>query len=103
MLLPITDQEFTEETAEGLVMAQFWAPWCGPCRMQSPILEQVSENYVDQIKFVKINVDENPETSQKYGIMSIPNMILLKDGELVENIVGLHQKEQLKMILDKHL
>ncbi len=103
MLLPITDQEFTEETAEGLVMAQFWAPWCGPCRMQSPILEQVSEGYVDQIKFVKINVDENPETSQRYGIMSIPNMILLKDGEVVENIVGLHQKEQLKMILDKHL
>ena len=103
MLLPITDQEFTEETAEGLVMAQFWAPWCGPCRMQSPILEQVSEGYVDQIKFVKINVDENPETSQRYGIMSIPNMILLKDGEVIENIVGLHQKEQLKMILDKHL
>lgn len=103
MLLPITDQEFTEETAEGLVMAQFWAPWCGPCRMQSPILEQVSEGYVDQIKFVKINVDENPETSQRYGIMSIPNMILLKDGEVVENIVGLHQKEQLKIILDKYL
>ncbi|HCM88382.1 MULTISPECIES: thioredoxin [Vagococcus] len=103
MLLPITDQEFTEETAEGLVMAQFWAPWCGPCRMQSPILEQISEGYVDQIKFVKINVDENPETSQRYGIMSIPNMILLKDGEVVENIVGLHQKEQLKIILDKYL
>lgn len=103
MLSAITDQNFTEEVSEGLVMVDFWAPWCGPCRMQTPILEQMSEDYIDQVKFTKVNVDENPETSQQYGIMSIPNMLLLKDGEVVENIVGVHQKEQLKQIISKHL
>lgn len=103
MLSAITDQNFTEEVSEGLVMVDFWAPWCGPCRMQTPILEQMSEDYIDQVKFTKVNVDENPATSQQYGIMSIPNMLLLKDGEVVENIIGVHQKEQLKQIISKHL
>ncbi|MEG0255237.1 MAG: thioredoxin [Vagococcus sp.] len=103
MMLDITDQNFTEEISEGLVMVDFWAPWCGPCRMQTPILEQLSEDYVDRVKFVKVNVDENPATSQQFGIMSIPNMLLFKDGEVVENIVGVHQKAQLIPIFDKHL
>ncbi len=103
MLLDVTDQNFTEEISEGLVMVDFWAPWCGPCRMQTPILEQLSEDYIDRVKFVKINVDENPATSQQFGIMSIPNMLLFKDGEVVENIVGVHQKAQLAPIFDKHL
>ena len=103
MLLDLTDKNFAEEISEGLVMVDFWAPWCGPCRMQTPILEQTSEDYVDQVKFVKVNVDENPATSQQFGIMSIPNMLLFKDGQVVENIVGVHQKAQLKPIIDKHL
>ncbi|MBW9770264.1 co-chaperone YbbN, partial [Escherichia coli] len=69
MLLDLTDKNFAEEISEGLVMVDFWAPWCGPCRMQTPILEQMSEDYVDQVKFTKINVDENPATSQQFGIM----------------------------------
>lgn len=103
MLLNITDQSFTEETSEGLVLVDFWAPWCGPCRMQTPILEQLSEEYTDRVKIVKVNVDENPGTSQQFGIMSIPNMLLFKDGQVVENIVGVHQKAQLAPIFDKHL
>ncbi|MEG0286916.1 MULTISPECIES: thioredoxin [Vagococcus] len=103
MLLDLTDKNFAEEISEGLVMVDFWAPWCGPCRMQTPILEQMSEDYLDQVKFVKVNVDENPATSQQFGIMSIPNMLLFKDGQVVENIVGVHQKAQLSPIIDKHL
>ncbi|MBO0443917.1 thioredoxin [Vagococcus fluvialis] len=103
MLLDLTDKNFAEEISEGLVMVDFWAPWCGPCRMQTPILEQMSEDYVDQVKFTKINVDENPATSQQFGIMSIPNMLLFKDGKVVENIVGVHQKAQLQSIIAKHL
>ncbi|MDI8116188.1 thioredoxin family protein, partial [Salmonella enterica subsp. enterica serovar Kentucky] len=64
---------------------------------------QMSEDYVDQVKFTKINVDENPATSQQFGIMSIPNMLLFKDGKVVENIVGVHQKAQLQSIIAKHL
>lgn len=103
MLLDVTDKNFAEEISEGLVMVDFWAPWCGPCRMQTPILEQMSGEYTDQVKFVKLNVDENPTTSQQFGIMSIPNMLLFKDGEVVENIVGVHQKAQLEPIISKHL
>ncbi len=103
MLLDLTDKNFAEEISEGLVMVDFWAPWCGHCRMQTPILEQMSEDYLDQVKFVKVNVDENPATSQQFGIMSIPNMLLFKDGQVVENIVGVHQKAQLSPIIDKHL
>ena len=103
MLETLTDAGFAESISEGLVLVDFWASWCGPCRMQTPILEQLSEEYTDQVTFAKLNVDENPATSQQYGIMSIPNMLLFKDGQVVENIIGVHQKAQLKPIIDKHL
>ncbi|WP_207695142.1 thioredoxin [Enterococcus sp. DIV0212c] len=100
----ITDKDFSTETDSGLVLIDFWATWCGPCRMQSPILEQLSEEYdEDEVKITKMDVDENPATPASFGIMSIPTLLLKKDGEVVEKAVGVHSKEQLRALIDKHL
>ncbi|EOL43218.1 MULTISPECIES: thioredoxin [Enterococcus] len=100
----ITDKDFSAETDSGLVLIDFWATWCGPCRMQSPILEQLSEEYDEsEVKITKMDVDENPETPASFGIMSIPTLLLKKDGEVVEKAVGVHSKEQLRALIDKYL
>ena len=94
----INDNNFDEKikSAKKPVLVDFWAPWCGPCKMQAPILEAVAEEIGDKALIVKINVDENQEASSQYGIMSIPTLILFKDGEPVEHLVGLQQKEYIK-------
>ena len=103
MTQAITDKDFAEETDNGLVLIDFWATWCGPCRMQSPILDQLSEEYDEsEVKIVKMDVDENPETPASFGIMSIPTLLLKKDGEVVEKAVGVHSKEQLKALIDQY-
>lgn len=103
MTQAITDKEFIEKTDNGLVLIDFWATWCGPCRMQSPILDQLSEEYSEsEVKIVKMDVDENPETPASFGIMSIPTLVLKKDGEVVEKAVGVHSKEQLKAMIDQY-
>ena len=100
----ITDQTFSQETDKGLVLIDFWATWCGPCRMQAPILEQLQEEYdEDEFRIVKMDVDENPETPQQFGIMSIPTLLLKKDGQVVEKAVGVHSKEQLRQMIDQYL
>lgn len=100
----ITDKDFATETDSGLVLIDFWATWCGPCRMQSPILEQLSEEYDErEVKIAKMDVDENPETPASFGIMSIPTLLLKKDGEVVEKAVGVHSKEQLRSLIAKYL
>ncbi len=100
----ITDTTFNEETDKGLVLIDFWATWCGPCRMQAPILDQLSEEYdEDEFRIVKMDVDENPETPQQFGIMSIPTLLLKKDGQVVEKAVGVHSKEQLRQMIDQYL
>lgn len=96
----ITDATFEEETNKGLVLVDFWATWCGPCQMQAPILEQLSEEMdEDELKIVKIDVDENPNTAQKFGIMSIPTLLFKKDGVVVKQVAGVHTKEQIKEIV----
>ncbi|MGC6769977.1 thioredoxin [Enterococcus sp. LJL128] len=100
----VTDKTFAAETDEGLVLIDFWAAWCGPCRMQAPILDQLSGEYEeDELKIVKMDVDENPATPGSFGIMSIPTLLLKKDGEVVERLVGVHSKEQLNDIVSKHI
>ena len=96
----VTDKTFEEETKDGLVLVDFWTTWCGPCRMQAPILEQLSEELdEDELKIVKLDVDENPATAQKFGIMSIPTLLFKKDGQVVKQVAGVHTKDQLKAIV----
>ena len=100
MVHNVTDATFEAETSEGLVLVDFWATWCGPCLMQAPILEQLSQEIdEDELKIVKIDVDENQDTAQKLGIMSIPTLLFKKDGEVVKQVAGVHTKEQIKEIV----
>ena len=96
----ITDATFEAETKEGLVLVDFWATWCGPCRMQAPILEKLSEELSeDELKILKMDVDENPETARAFGIMSIPTLLFKKDGQVVKQVAGVHTVAQIKAIV----
>ena len=97
-----TDQTFATDTNEGVVLVDFWAPWCGPCKMIAPVLHELDEEIGDKAKIVKVDVDENQETAGKFGVMSIPTLIVLKDGEVVDKVVGFQPKEALAELLAKH-
>ena len=99
MTVEITDASFAQETDKGLVLIDFWAAWCGPCRMQAPILEQLGQD----LKIAKMDVDANPATPAQFGVMSIPTLILKKDGQVVEKVIGVHTKEQLEALIAPHL
>src|SRR5690625_250928 len=101
-ILDVTDQNFTEETSEGLVLADFWAPWCGPCKMIAPVLEEVDSEMSDKVKIVKLDVDENQETAGKYGVMSIPTLLLFKAGNHGDQVVGFHPQEALAELINRH-
>ncbi|ATO44212.1 thioredoxin [Loigolactobacillus coryniformis] len=102
MVQAITDKNFSQETDKGVVLTDFWATWCGPCRMQSPVVEQLAEDYDGEVKFTKMDVDANPATAQSFGIMSIPTLLVKKDGEVVETLVGYHTKDQLDQVLKQY-
>ncbi|KGX89048.1 thioredoxin [Pontibacillus litoralis] len=97
-----TDQNFKQETGEGLVLADFWAPWCGPCKMIAPVLEELDAEMGDKVKVVKLDVDENQETAGNFGVMSIPTLLLFKDGQVVDQVVGFQPKEALVEFVNKH-
>ena len=90
MVLEITDQNFKENVlnSEMPVVVDFWASWCGPCRMLAPVVEKLSEEYTNRAKFCKLNVDENRQTAAKYQIMSIPLLLFFKDGKQVDSVLG---------------
>lgn len=97
-----TDQNFATEIGEGVVLVDFWAPWCGPCKMIAPVLEELDGDMGEKVKIVKLNVDDNQETAGKYGVMSIPTLLLLKDGNVVDQVVGFQPKEALAELVNKH-
>lgn len=89
--------------ADKPVLVDLWATWCAPCRMVAPILDELAEEYNGKINFVKVDVDHNPEIAARYGIMSIPTLLIIKNGEPVSNIVGVRPKAELKRALDAAL
>lgn len=99
----VTDETFAEATSKGLVLADFWAPWCGPCKMIAPVLEEIDSEMSDKVKIVKLDVDDNQETASKFGVMSIPTLLLFKDGEVVDQVIGFQPKEALTNLINKHL
>ncbi|MCM1982115.1 thioredoxin [Lyngbya confervoides] len=101
----VTDASFKEEVIESdtPVLVDFWAPWCGPCRMVSPVVDEISEEYDGQVKVVKVNTDENPSVASQYGIRSIPTLMIFKDGQRVDMVVGAVPKTTLANTLAKYI
>jgi thioredoxin 1 len=101
----VTDVTFDQEVIESSmpVLVDFWAPWCGPCRMVAPVVDEIAEMYVGQIKVVKVNTDENPGVATKYGIRSIPTLMIFKGGQRVDMVVGAVPKMTLANTLEKYL
>ncbi len=104
-VIAVTDQSFESDVLNSSipVLVDFWAEWCGPCKMLAPVLESVVDDYAGKVKIVKINVDENPETAPKFGIRGIPTLILFKNGEVATTKVGALSKSQLTDFLDGQL
>lgn len=104
-ILHVADGSFEEEVINSQipVLVDFWADWCGPCKMIAPTLEDLAKNYGNKLKVVKLNVDENREVPAKYGIMSIPTLLLFKGGEVKETIIGALPKNQIIQAVSKHL
>ena len=101
----ITDDSFESDVlnSDKPVLVDFWAEWCGPCRMVEPVVEELADEYEGKAKIGKVNVDENPQISMKYGIRSIPSLLIFKNGEVVDQIVGAVPKSRLKKQLDAQL
>ncbi|MFP1906956.1 thioredoxin TrxA [Lonsdalea quercina] len=104
-IIYLTDGTFDKDVlqAEGLTLVDFWAEWCGPCKMIAPILNEISEEYADRLTVAKLNIDENPATAPKYGIRGIPTLLLFKNGEVAATKVGALSKGQLKEFIEANL
>ncbi len=101
----LTDQNFDGEVLKSTipVLVDFWAVWCGPCKMQNPILEELEKEYEGKVKIGKLNVDDNPNSAGKYSVMSIPTLLLFKNGEVVKQMIGVQSKETLEKEFKKVL
>ena len=101
----ISDDTFEQEVlkSDSPVLVDYWAEWCGPCKMMAPVLDEVADEYKSKMKFAKLNIDDNPNTPPKYGIRGIPTLMLFKDGKVEATKVGAISKSQLSAFLDEHL
>lgn len=102
-LVSVGDNDFETQVLKNSlpVLVDFWAPWCGPCRMAEPVLEELSEAYKGKVVFVKVNVDENPQTHGKYGVMSIPTTIVIKNGKEIDRQIGFSGKAAFEELIKK--
>jgi thioredoxin 1 len=98
----LNTDSFDKYISKGVVVVDFWATWCAPCRVQGPILDDLSKE-MKKVKFGKLDVDKNRQIAMRYGIRAIPTLIIFKDGKVAQKVVGLHQKEDLKKIISEHL
>ncbi len=105
MVINVTDASFEEEVynSDLPVLVDFWAPWCGPCRMIAPVVEEINDSYAGRLKVVKLNTDDNPEVAQVHGIRSIPTLMIFKDGRRIDVVVGAVPRTTLASTIERHL
>jgi thioredoxin 1 len=99
----LSDSNFDESIKQGVVLVDLWAEWCGPCRRLAPTVDALASEYDGRATVAKLNIDENPETPSKYRVLGIPTLLVFKDGELADTLVGLRAKEEIASTLDRHL
>lgn len=101
----VTDDTFENEVEQSdtLTLVDFWAEWCGPCKMIAPTIEELAEHYSDRLKVAKLDVDENQRTAQKYAVRSIPSLLFFKGGQVVDTVVGAVRKQRLEEVIEAHL
>ena len=98
-----TDADFGDSVKQGVVLVDFWAEWCAPCRRLAPTVDQLAEDYTGRLTVAKVNIDENPVTPSQFMVRGIPTLLLFKNGDLKETVVGLAGKDDLARMIDKHL
>ena len=104
-MIHVSDENFEQEVLKAAkpAIVDFWAPWCGPCRALGPMVEELAATYKDRIKVAKLNIDDSPLTAEKFGVRSIPTLMLFKDGKLLDTLIGLVHKEKLEDFVKKGL
>ena len=99
----LTTKNFAEKTKEGVVLVDFFADWCGPCKMLAPVLEKLAAEYEGKARIVKVNVDNDTALARQFGVVSIPNMFVFKDGQVVDSLLGYHSANDIKALIEKAL